>query len=167
MSIHRSWNSFRGREFAGIHRASKNYLCTRIRRVFCGFLGCQLLEHAHQHNIIHRDLKPENVLIDEHGNFKLTDFGLARIIDDETMTRTGTILGSPAYMSPELAEGKTGDHRSDIFSVGILLYRLVCQQHPFLSNNPAATLRALLDGNYPPPDAVRSGVGKKLSKIID
>ncbi len=125
------------------------------------------LEHAHQHNIIHRDLKPENVLIDEKGDFKLTDFGLARIIDDETMTRTGTILGSPAYMSPELAEGKTGDHRSDIFSLGILLYRLVCQQHPFLSNNPAATLRALLDGNYPPPDAVRSGVGKKLSKIID
>jgi serine/threonine protein kinase len=124
------------------------------------------LGQAHQQNIIHRDIKPENVMIRDDGQVKLADFGLARILDSESMTRTGTVLGSPAYMSPEQVQGLTGDHRADIYALGVLLYRLVCQGEPFLRNNPAATLRAVTRGEYNAPEQMNSGMGKELAGII-
>lgn len=124
------------------------------------------LSHAHRENIIHRDIKPENVLIREDGEIKLTDFGLARILDGESMTRTGTILGSPAYMSPEQIEGLAGDHRNDIFALGVLLYRLACQSHPFDLSNPMAILKAVSTGDFKDPERAQPGMGKHLARII-
>ncbi len=126
----------------------------------------EALEHAHQENIIHRDLKPENVLICSNGTVKLTDFGLARILDNESMTRTGSILGSPAYMAPEQIQGKLGDHRADIFALGILLYQLACQKHPFVRGNPAATLQAVSNADYVDPERANPGMGRQLATII-
>lgn len=128
-------------------------------------LACAL-EHAHEHHIIHRDLKPENVLIQEDGTVKLTDFGLARIIDGENMTRTGTILGSPAYMSPEQIEGQPGTHQTDLFALGIILYRLACQKHPFDLSNPMAILQAVSTGRFTDPELAKAGIGRQLSSII-
>lgn len=126
----------------------------------------EALEHAHQENIIHRDLKPENVLICSNGSVKLTDFGLARILDNEAMTRTGSILGSPAYMAPEQIQGKLGNHRADIFALGIILYRLACHRHPFLRSNPAATLQAVSNADFTDPERVAHGIGRQLATII-
>lgn len=126
----------------------------------------EALEHAHAQNIIHRDLKPENVLICSKGKIKLTDFGLARILDNEAMTRTGSILGSPAYMAPEQLQGRLGDHRADIFALGIILYRLTCNKHPFVRSNPAATLQAVSSVDYTDPERIHPGIGRNLANII-
>lgn len=126
----------------------------------------EALAHAHQQQIIHRDLKPENVLICKDGNVKLTDFGLSRIMDGEAMTRTGSILGSPAYMAPEQIRGEQGDLRTDIFALGIILYRLACRHHPFLGNNPAATLQAVSSVTYIDPEKRAPGIGRQLVGII-
>lgn len=126
------------------------------------------LTHAHNQQIIHRDLKPENVMIQEDGRVKLTDFGLARIMDGETMTRTGTVLGSPAYMAPEQIDGMLGDHRADIFALGVILYRLVCQKHPFMRgrSSPAAILQAVTTCDYPEPEMLRPSMGRELAGIL-
>ncbi len=126
------------------------------------------LEHAHAQQIIHRDLKPENVMIQEDGEIKLTDFGLARVMDGESMTRTGTVLGSPAYMAPEQVDGMLGDHRADIFALGVILYRLVCQKHPFLRgrSSPAAILQAVTLCEFPEPEMLRPAMGRELSGIL-
>src|SRR5262249_30723842 len=98
------------------------------------------LEHAHHLGIIHRDIKPENVMIRSDGLIKLTDFGIAQIVDKERMTITGQLLGSPAYMSPEHVEGRTLDFRTDVFGVGIITYQLACGQLPFRGKNPHEVL---------------------------
>lgn len=126
----------------------------------------EALEHAHQQHIIHRDLKPENVLLCKQGDIKLTDFGLSKILDHEGMTRTGSILGSPAYMAPEQIQGRLGDHRADIFALGIILYRLACHKHPFMRANPAATLQAISHVDYVDPEKAHPGMGRQLAGII-
>ena len=88
------------------------------------------LRHAHEAGVIHRDLKPENVLVDKAGTLKLTDFGIARIVDNQRLTVTGTLLGSPAYMSPEYIDGQEPDERADIFSFGAMLYQLMTGELP-------------------------------------
>ena len=87
--------------------------------------------------VIHRDVKPENVMIRKDGLIKLMDFGIAQILDFERMTVTGQLLGSPAYMAPELIEGKPLDFRTDVFSVGIMLYLLATGELPFRGQEPA------------------------------
>src|SRR5262245_14271680 len=82
------------------------------------------LEHAHSLGIIHRDLKPENVMVRKDGFLKLMDFGVAQVLDLERMTVTGQLLGSPAYMAPEIFEGKPLDFRTDVFSLGVILYQM-------------------------------------------
>jgi len=99
---------------------------------------CGALAHAHAAGIIHRDVKPENVMIRKDGVLKLMDFGIAQAIDLQRMTVTGQLLGSPAYMAPELIEGKPLDFRTDVFAVGIMLYQLATGSLPFAGKNPHA-----------------------------
>jgi serine/threonine-protein kinase len=127
------------------------------------------LVHAHGAGVIHRDLKPENVLVSERGRraVKLADFGIARILaSDERMTMTGALVGSPNHMAPEIIEGEEADARSDIFSLGTILYWLATGKLPFAAPNPTATLRRVLEGDYPDPREVSPLVSDELAAIV-
>jgi serine/threonine-protein kinase len=127
---------------------------------------CLPLEHAHSMGIVHRDIKPENVMIREDGVLKLMDFGIAQILDTQRLTTTGQLLGSPAYMAPELINGKPVDKRIDIFALGVMLYQLATGELPFSGRNPAQVLNRILEGDYKPPALINSKVDEDLEAII-
>jgi hypothetical protein len=125
------------------------------------------LGHAHDRGVIHRDVKPENVMITEKGVLKLMDFGIAQIKDVQQMTVTGTMIGSPAHMSPEHIEGRAIDQRGDIFSLGTVLYSLCVGRLPFSGSTAHALLKQILEVNYRPAEQVNPAIGTELSAIID
>jgi len=124
------------------------------------------LREAHAKGIIHRDVKPENVLIHENRCVKLTDFGIAHMVDTHTFTATGQILGSPGHMAPEQIEGGTCDVRSDIFSLGTVLYFCATGRLPFVGRNPHHLLKLLLEGEYPDPLRLNPAIGADLAVIM-
>ena len=128
------------------------------------------LVHAHAAGVIHRDLKPENVLVLEQGGkraLKLVDFGIARIVaSDERMTMTGALVGSPNHMAPEIIEGREADARSDVFSLGTILFWLATGALPFAASNPTATLRRVVEGDRPDPREVSPLVSDALAGVI-
>ncbi|SDD61362.1 serine/threonine-protein kinase [Actinokineospora iranica] len=110
------------------------------------------LAAAHAAGIVHRDVKPGNILLDDKGTVKITDFGISRAIDDGTITETGMLAGTPAYLAPEIARGQDPGHASDVFSLGATLYHAVEGKPPFgLNPNPLALLHAVASGNVTPP----------------
>ena len=118
-------------------------------------IGAQVaaaLAAAHAAGIVHRDVKPGNILLDGAGTVKITDFGISRAMDDGTVTQTGMLAGTPAYLAPEIARGQQPDHSSDVFSLGATLYHAVEGTPPFGTNgNPLALLHAVASGAVPPP----------------
>jgi hypothetical protein len=127
----------------------------------------EALGAAHAKGIIHRDVKPENVLIHEDRCVKLTDFGIAHMVDTHAFTVTGQILGSPGHMAPEQVEGGTCDARSDVFSLGTVLYFCATGRLPFIGRNPHHLLKLLLGGEYPDPLRLRPSIGEDLAGIIN
>ena len=121
---------------------------------------------AHANGIVHRDVKPENVLLHEDRCIKLTDFGIAQMVDSQSMTATGQVLGSPGHMAPEQVEGKECDGRSDLFSLGTVLYYLATGRLPFTGRNPHAILKKIMDGDYADPLRMRPTIGLRLRGII-
>uniref|UniRef100_A0A832I5K1 Serine/threonine protein kinase n=1 Tax=Eiseniibacteriota bacterium TaxID=2212470 RepID=A0A832I5K1_UNCEI len=106
---------------------------------------CAGIEHAHEARIVHRDIKPANIMLTPGGIVKIMDFGLARKGEDSTqMTVAGSVMGTPAYMSPEQATGEAVDERSDIFSAGVVAYELLGGQRPFQGDSYSTVLRAIL-----------------------
>lgn len=127
---------------------------------------CLALEAAHGRGIIHRDIKPENVMIDRSGVVKLMDFGIARVMDESHVTVTGALVGSPAYMSPEQATDGKVDARSDLFSLGTMLYRMVCGALPFRGGNPSIVLKGIIDGVYDDPQERVPSIAPSLAAVI-
>ncbi len=136
-----------------------------------GLALADALVHAHAAGVIHRDLKPENVMIAEGGarpSVKLADFGIARILaQDDRMTMTGALVGSPNHMAPEVVEGREADARSDVFSLGTILYWLCTGRLPFEAPNPSATLHRLVTGDFPDPRGVNPSLGEPLARLIN
>lgn len=128
---------------------------------------CRALAHAHSLGILHRDVKPENIMVRNDGVVKLTDFGIAQMVDMQRMTVTGQLIGSPAYMSPEHLEGKPLDFRTDVFAVGVVLYQLVVGELPFQGRNPHELLKRIADGTYKDPRQANPLVGNELGRIIN
>jgi photosystem II stability/assembly factor-like uncharacterized protein len=125
------------------------------------------LDYAHRLGVIHRDVKPGNVLIDEQGNTYLTDFGLARILEtSQQLTASGVGVGTPAYMSPEQGQGVKVDHRSDIYSLGVILFEMVTGQVPYQAETPMAVMLKHINEPLPLPRAVNSAVPESIERII-
>jgi tetratricopeptide (TPR) repeat protein len=132
---------------------------------------------AHRQGILHRDLKPDNVMLTPDGRLKVLDFGLAKLrydadVDDKTMretqsvTQDGRIVGTVAYMSPEQAQGLPVDHRSDIFTLGILLYEMATGERPFRGNTNLSVLSSILKDTPRPASELRDDVPKPLARMI-
>jgi serine/threonine protein kinase len=134
-------------------------------------LGLQMgeaLHYAHQRGIVHRDVKPSNIIIQPTGRIKITDFGIAHIEDPTAsiQTQAGEILGTPAYMSPQQATSQPLDGRSDLFSLGVILYELATGGRPFLGKNLAAIFHSVTHDHPPPPADINPEVPLNLSQII-
>ena len=128
----------------------------------------EALSYAHSRGIIHRDLKPANVLIDSHGNVFLTDFGIAKLLESASprLTQTDAIMGTPAYISPEQAQGHPVDQRSDIYSLGIILYEMVTGSVPFTAETPLAVLFKHISDPLPPPSLVKPDIPPVIEQVL-
>jgi eukaryotic-like serine/threonine-protein kinase len=124
------------------------------------------LAAAHENEIIHRDVKPSNIMIVKGGFAKITDFGIARMTASSVKTMTGLILGSPRYMSPEQVIGKTLDHRTDIFSLGVVLYEALTGQPPFDGDNVNAIMYSTVNHVPTPPTELNTDVPSMLDLIV-
>jgi eukaryotic-like serine/threonine-protein kinase len=133
------------------------------------------LQFAHDRQIIHRDIKPANIMVLNDGLVKITDFGIARMRNNEVKTMTGMILGSPKYMSPEQVSGKRADTRSDIFSLGVVLYEMLTGTSPFVADNIHGVMYQTMNFNPPAPrtlnpdlpDVLNFIIAKALAKNLD
>lgn len=132
-----------------------------------GALLADALAAAHKASIVHRDMKPANVMIAPGGRILLTDFGVARLeTEDSLVTKTGAVLGTPAYMSPEQASGDTATARSDLYSLGATLYQLATGSLPY-GGSPAKVLAQIASGSATPAVKKRPAVGPDLSRVIE
>jgi serine/threonine protein kinase/tetratricopeptide (TPR) repeat protein len=130
------------------------------------------LGHAHSRRIIHRDIKPENILISDDGNVKVIDFGLARAVHDGTalasdITQRCTFLGTPAYAAPELLSGGTASTRSDVYSLGVVLFEMACGEHPFSTLSGSALAGAILAGERAAVKARNPGLAASVAAVIE
>ena len=127
----------------------------------------EALDFAHQRGIVHRDVKPTNVLLELDGSPILADFGIAKMIGESVdPTLTKWMVGTPDYMSPEQVLGSTLDHRSDLYSFAILIYRLLVGELPLRAQNEAATLLAQVYGTVVPPTAVDPELGEDVNVVL-
>ncbi len=133
------------------------------------------LAYAHDRHIVHRDIKPANIMVVHNGLVKITDFGIARMRTNEVKTMTGMILGSPKYMSPEQVAGKRADHRSDLFSLGVVLYEMLTGETPFQADSIHGIMYQIMQFTPTPPsvrnpllpDVVDLIVAKALNKGVE
>ena len=125
------------------------------------------LAYAHSNNVVHRDIKPANVMYEpESDQVKVTDFGIARITDS-SKTKTGMVLGTPSYMSPEQLSGKKIDGRSDLFSLGVTLFQLLCGQLPFTGESMAQLMFKIANETHPDPRTINPTIPEALAAVID
>jgi eukaryotic-like serine/threonine-protein kinase len=127
---------------------------------------CDALDHAHTNELIHRDIKPHNILINKHGRIKVTDFGIARAVSSVTITHTGSVLGSVHYFSPEQAKGVMAGAKSDLYSLGIVIYEMLTGELPFSGDSPISVALKHLQEPYIPPRKLRPEIPQSIENII-
>ena len=125
------------------------------------------LDYSHKHGMVHRDVKPANIMRTAEGHVILTDFGIATMLNATRITRDGSTSGTPAYMSPEQALGQQGDHRSDIYSLGAVLYELVTGQQPFESDTLYGLIMKQVNEPPPPPTAINPTLSPLVERVIE
>lgn len=127
---------------------------------------CEGLDHAHENGIVHRDIKPHNILVTPGSRVKVTDFGIARAVTSATVTQAGTIVGSVHYFSPEQAKGEHTGARSDIYSVGVVLYEMITGQVPFQGDSPIGVALKHIQEQPPAPSTLNRNISPELEKVI-
>lgn len=125
------------------------------------------LAHAHQRGMVHRDIKPANIMIGYDGTVKIADFGLAQAQDLTSVTITGSIVGTPAYMSPEQATGKKVDNRTDIFSLGVVMYEMITGSKPFCGENYSSVIHEIITVKPPKPLEANPLINKEINDVIE
>ena len=154
-----------GRPLSAILKASGPLTADRTADI--GAHVAAALGYAHKHGVIHRDVKPGNVLITDEGQVKVTDFGIARAINtEESLTQTGAVMGTATYFSPEQAEGMGVDARSDIYSLGVVLYEMATGRPPFLGDTPVAVASKHVRDHPPAPRELNPSIPPTFEAII-
>jgi serine/threonine-protein kinase len=125
------------------------------------------LDYAHSQGVLHRDVKPSNIMLLGDGTPVLTDFGLAKLLESETITLTGTVLGTPEYMAPELCSGEVAGPRADIYSLGVVAYEMLTARVPFKGNTPGATIVAQISEPLPPAHEVNPDLPRAVAEVLD
>ena len=128
---------------------------------------CDALQYAHQRNVIHRDLKPSNLLLSAKGQLKLTDFGIAKDLDAESLTATGRTLGTAAYMAPEQIQGEPPiSHKTDLYALGCLLYQMLCGEVPFKGSSPVIMMNQHLKVKAPRVSLKAPSLPRALDDLV-
>jgi eukaryotic-like serine/threonine-protein kinase len=135
------------------------------RAVAIGEPVARALEAAHEKGMVHRDVKPGNIMVDRSGTVKVVDFGIARAAADDTLTQTGTVLGTAAYLSPEQAQGETVDARSDVYSLGCVLYEMLTGRPPFTAESTLAVAYKHVREDPVPPSQLNPDVPPELDAV--
>jgi serine/threonine protein kinase len=124
------------------------------------------LDHAHRQHVVHRDIKPQNIMLDQDGVVKVIDFGVARFFDDATITQQGQLVGTPMYMSPEQVAGHAVDGRSDIYSLGLVMYEMLTLRRPLLAPTREAILRGVVTKALVPVSWKNPGVPRSIESVV-
>jgi len=126
------------------------------------------LDYAHSQGVLHRDIKPSNIMmVGEQSTPVLTDFGLAKILESDTITLTGQVLGTPEYMAPELCAGEEAGPSADVYSLGVVAYQMLTGRVPFKGNTPGATIISQIHDPLPPPQEVNPDLPPAVAAVLD
>jgi eukaryotic-like serine/threonine-protein kinase len=153
----------RGRELRDLFEKNQRFPMPEVVRIMGEMLDA--LDHAHSQGVVHRDMKPANLILLENGKVKVADFGIARVEASE-LTQTGTVMGTPSYMSPEQFMGHTVDGRSDLFSCGVILYQMLTGEKPFAGESTTTIMYKVLREEPVPPSELNLSLAPALDAVV-